>query len=402
MRNIILALFFFSGSIFFGTTSLFGGLYGGGKVYTYYSLVFTVLIGCVTMITFIKKSNKRIPLTKIKIFLLYFSLLANVTYAYYRFDCSQPTRQLLLYFLGLTTPAVFIALCTDVESITKFYKIAGYLNIYLTVCVLIAFVNNAGSGMFSEFGGTTYLTIGYTMSALFAFNIIKLFNEKKRIKKVFYVLLSIFNILMIILSGSRGPLVCVAIMFLFYFIFIKRNMVLLFIPLLLIAIVSTISTNPNYNIAFLRMSLIFQEDYGIVSSGRGALYQLAITEFLKHPLLGNGIGAFTNNFEVYTYPHNIILEIVNDFGIVGLIIFVIIMVRLASKLMQMAKQGIQSQFVVLLFLNSIAGLMISGSYMENYQFWILSIIVMTFKTKNLQGELNYQHKGNNNCSEVIL
>ena len=52
---------------------------------------------------------------------------------------------------------------------------------------------------------------------------------------------------------------------------------------------------------------------------RDYLWGTAIAEFKKHPITGNGIRYFKNKYTGY-FPHNIFLEAMADFGIIGLIV----------------------------------------------------------------------------------
>lgn len=54
---------------------------------------------------------------------------------------------------------------------------------------------------------------------------------------------------------------------------------------------------------------------------RTFLWRSAIEEFKKHPLIGNGPCYFKNKYDGF-FPHNILLESMTDFGVIGLVIVV--------------------------------------------------------------------------------
>ena len=60
---------------------------------------------------------------------------------------------------------------------------------------------------------------------------------------------------------------------------------------------------------------------------RLSLYNIAWNQFLQNPLLGIGDGALIH-FSSVSYPHNIFLEILVEFGLLGLIVFLIWFVTL--------------------------------------------------------------------------
>lgn len=64
----------------------------------------------------------------------------------------------------------------------------------------------------------------------------------------------------------------------------------------------------------------FVKDYSLITN-RLFLWRVAIKEYIKHPIFGNGPRYFVKKYDGY-YPHNIILEVMADFGAVGLVVLV--------------------------------------------------------------------------------
>lgn len=60
-------------------------------------------------------------------------------------------------------------------------------------------------------------------------------------------------------------------------------------------------------------------EYTLPMNSRAYLWSTAWNEFMSSPLLGNGLLYYQQKYES-TFPHNIVLEIMADFGLVGLII----------------------------------------------------------------------------------
>lgn len=66
-------------------------------------------------------------------------------------------------------------------------------------------------------------------------------------------------------------------------------------------------------------------DISEATSGRTILWKVAIREWLQNPLLGNGWGSFYYVWPYGTvtiYAHNEIIQVLHDFGIVGLSVFI--------------------------------------------------------------------------------
>lgn len=98
----------------------------------------------------------------------------------------------------------------------------------------------------------------------------------------------------------------------------------LFLPFILAAIL--IFTIPAKDIVTLRFdnmiaieNLNFKGDSAILS--RIEYWNLSLEVFNKSPIIGVGFGGFSSHHRIESYPHNIILEIASELGIVGLIIF---------------------------------------------------------------------------------
>lgn len=388
MRGIILLFYFFSSGIFFCTLSLFSLSYiGGGIEYSIYYLLLSSLVTIVVFVTSIKKlvqTNVKISFSQLLAITLFTILLISTIYGYYHFK-TEPSLQILKYFLAFTTPAFIIAIFSNSKDLDSFYNYLKYLNIYLSICMIFTFVKTYGNGHLSEIGGASYLLIGYTMAFLFPYNFINFINQKSLLVKQMYGALIIFNVIIIFLSGSRGALisVCVTFLLMFYLYIIKTKKAFLYTIsiLIIIAITSVIflMMNKDYNIAFLRISLLFHGDFGISSSGRDEYFEKALLQIQNSPLIGNGIGYYSNSIGRYTYPHNFVLEIANDFGAVGIIGLFIILIYSLIKSKSLIAGSPANQYLVFMLLQSLLMLTFSDSYLTSIQLWIPLTIILTFK-----------------------
>ncbi len=127
----------------------------------------------------------------------------------------------------------------------------------------------------------------------------------------------------IILTRSRGPLIAlVIILFIVYsyklLISKKYKQLapsLIVISLLVIFLIVGVGM-ADY---FIRGGASFLEE-GNVSSRIG-LYQAAWSDFLESPILGKGMGSYFHHG--HSYPHNIILELLAETGLIGFVLFII-------------------------------------------------------------------------------
>ena len=95
----------------------------------------------------------------------------------------------------------------------------------------------------------------------------------------------------------------------------------------------------------------YSEDTGIQGHGitsRGTLFKLAIKEFLHAPLLGMGPGEFSVKYNMF--PHNVILELLAETGIVGAALLLSVVVYALVKLFIAALKDKKALYVFLFFL----------------------------------------------------
>jgi O-antigen ligase len=126
----------------------------------------------------------------------------------------------------------------------------------------------------------------------------------------------------IYLTRSRGPflsLLIVAIL-IYSFNLIKSRKYRQLAPIIIILMIFSVFVLFGFNMDdyFLRGESSFLESNNI--RARLQLYFAAWDDFTSSPVLGKGVGSFYYNG--HTYPHNIIIELLAETGIVGLVIFI--------------------------------------------------------------------------------
>lgn len=135
----------------------------------------------------------------------------------------------------------------------------------------------------------------------------------------------------------------------------------------------------RYGIRSRSISLFLRDSVHL--SGRSEIYDLVINEIARNPLIGIGI-AGDRLLIGGGYVHNFFIEIIGNFGIIiGSILaiaLIIIMLRpLASK--ELIKYNMVSIWISLGFVS----LMVSGSYLESMNFWILLGLLVNFNRVSL-------------------
>lgn len=191
-------------------------------------------------------------------------------------------------------------------------------------------------------------------------------------KNFWSVIASFFMFLMIIALGSRGAAVIFVCYLLYDFLINNKRFFFIFILVgigVFLLIPYFIEFLSSLGITSRTLSLLLSGHMDS-DSGRGDIYQKCIEELMQYPLLGLGVFGDRVILNGIYYCHNIFLEIAVGFGIPlailiisGLFIWIIIRyIRFAPE-----NRG----FLVMILLAVFIKLLVSGSYLEDYDFAFL-------------------------------
>ena len=113
---------------------------------------------------------------------------------------------------------------------------------------------------------------------------------------------------------------------------------------------------------------------GLSSNGRTHSWSLAWNAFLAHPAFGIGTGSFFSISGINRYPHNLLLEVAAELGLVGL---VLVVGFLASTWLAMSRArtlqdrgDLQVAVVIALFAAALVNAMFSGDIQTNSSVWL--------------------------------
>lgn len=114
-------------------------------------------------------------------------------------------------------------------------------------------------------------------------------------------------------------------------------------------------------------------------NNRITLWSLAVEEFLKKPVLGNGFMYYQNKYGGY-YPHCVPLELLADTGLVGTVIFFGVMIFVLIKSITAAKKNKGILEVVIISLSFIPIYLLSCGFNTNvrlvFTLWLLIFIAL--------------------------
>lgn len=281
-----------------------------------------------------------IPLT------LFSMLLAVFTISYIYTPSEVYGAQKLMMLFSLTSWALIgtFVLITNKESLQKF--LVSFMSIILitSLYVLTNFFLNSND-VYSQVRigveGSNYLGLGRA-AALGALIVIflYLFNSNvKNLKKIFAMFLLGVLLLTLMLTGARMALLSLILIIVVFLmsntfklvkgdVLVNKKSIKIFfslipVPLLLIPFQDSVAT------MFLRLSTLTN------SSGHGSYTQrferfsLAFEMWKDSVFLGKGIGSYAiyfNGIDQRYYPHNILFELVSEVGVIGLLIFLVLLI----------------------------------------------------------------------------
>jgi hypothetical protein len=249
-------------------------------------------------------------------------------------------------------------------------------------------INYGNVAIIRNFASVTYLNLnGYNtmLCYMLPFLSSQLLKKNYRIEALIFWLLYIILGYIIIMNGSRAAFlnyVISIIVFAFYYIERRKS----FIKLLIITIIVFFITSYYFVDIFKFISVRFAQE-GLNDIVRIQLLSSGWKAFTESNFMGIGAGNFVPVMEyIYkqpvTAPHNFLLEIGVEYGIIVLVLFIGLFLRLWKKLKN--KDSKQLNFVVMaaLFTFPLLSIIDSGYIISLYP-WMylssLSVIANQFK-----------------------
>lgn len=261
-----------------------------------------------------------------------------------------------------------------------------------------AFLSGKNAGLTNH-----YSTNGcyVALSALYYYALFSCNKQKK------YGLLAALAVVCLLFIGKRAHLLFTIISIAIAFItreqhfsfstFINKNIKLIIVGMVsMVIIVMSANFIPQIRTTFDR--IIETKSMDDVSNGRGPLHRLATQEWARSPIIGNGWGYYTEKshetFGVeeygtdYIHAHNDFLELLCDVGIIGLIIYLVLLLKLMIRSYKERNNGSLQKFsflyIMFMVMYSLSG---TPLYLiPTYSFFILVIMEKIYE-KNRRSDL---------------
>lgn len=115
-----------------------------------------------------------------------------------------------------------------------------------------------------------------------------------------------------------------------------------------------------------------------VSTGRFKIYNMAFNEFLQSPIWGNGIGSF----DAYkgTMPHNIILQLMVEGGLIFVIPFMIIIIKGIKYIYVKGSRSDIGVFMLFIFCAGMIRLFLSYFLWGSHFCWLFVLMVLNINS----------------------
>lgn len=345
-----------------------------------------VTVGPMIILNFTYDLRKQYILAFIlEILILLVLVIEYVAYEHYH----EAISSTLISFGGIGTLGLLVG-CSRIKLTycIDYLKSFAFIGFFLSVGYLILIQGSFAYSM--RFG---YGLLPSSMAFLFFFLI-----ESKPKTKFLYLLSFSLSFVLLMAWGSRGTLLAIMLFFFIYLIK-NKNWVLLIISFLLVillwsflmdimeGIVSFVSEITGAK----KIESILKVVSGEVelmdsSSGRTVLYERSLDLFFQNPF-GNGVGYWaTDPIMNGLYPHNIFLQVASELGIIGLVALLMLLGLSAVRITLLNSDAFL--FWAMLFSITYGRLLVSSTFWERPEFWLLTGAVLFGDLKHL-GRVHY-------------
>jgi len=338
----------------------------------------TVLIGLFMIWSFLKENGKDIFVKgKYLWLIMVYMLLSMIISGNIEVNMKKFTE---MFVIGTLTYISYVYIFYKRNKI-DFFRLAVYCTIFaLFLLQLNVAANhyaapsspidfgfyrlNVGTDMYADLANTGILyathyqffgevcTIGFTLCMAF-----------KRMSLGQVIILLFFNIISIGYTGARQYLIIMFVLFAIYILLMKGNV--FGKVLIIIGGIAVVSYIMFQSVMSEYVNII--SDNGLLEgSGRAGLFETGVQLFASNPLTGVGFGGYNYYGRYDAYPHNIIVELLAEVGVIGFA-FVLSCVFFNKKgfiLLYCPKKRFIGMYIVLaFFMRSMISLSLTGNIM---------------------------------------
>lgn len=341
------------------------------------------------------------------IFILFAAtIIIHPEYMPWYFERTYGIQKQFFYPFGGIWAFLVVSLMTDEKAFIKTLELSIWL-IFFYLCFQFSVFLRLGYWQDYD-QNYKLIKVNYNMGFGYSMLFVVVFSLANAVlnKKLLYYIPSICGFFLILLAGSRGPLLCVGISVCLILLsrwqtFSTTTKKVLFLLLILFSPVFIYSLL-NYS-KLLGLFASFLSRIGIQSrtisailegelsnvSGRDKIAELTLQRIAEGGAFGNGVfgeRVVVGRIARWGYAHNIFLEIYAAFGYVGGTIAVIVLFYFII-LTAIKCRSVEKQIIFITFFGCSTKLLISDSFWFYHIFWsLLAIIVMWRQKEKEEGK----------------
>ena len=400
-------LFFAEPLIHLGYNYLFVSILGPGvtKTLSTFTVYLPLMLACIVAPRkYIKTDFLLLWILVCLAFLL--SWLVHSEYDYWYFRSDYGVWDYVLSFTNAFYSYLFIRLINDPEKIKKYLKISGWLMLlWFAYQFMQYFIRGYWYGVQGMDGSAEMqnsVSIGY--KTLF-FALLFMYDALQK-KQLTDIAASGIYPAVVLIAGSRGPLLFMGVFILLYGLLANKNtdnsrkQITKFILVFLIFVVLYFTY--NYILIFLlsvfpstgsisRILQTIQSGSFMADNGRFKIWEAAYQMILENPWGHGPMGSqpVIGKIIFAGYPHSVFLELLIDYGVIlgGFFICVIVW----GSTMLLSKKNMEWQGLFVFFFCTACQVLISMCYWSSAAFWCaLGIAMNCFKSRKYRSRMNLQ------------
>lgn len=386
-NNFLLFILFFLTFLGFYACILLLFQFGVTENTQKYTIPIRAFIGISYLYTFIKNYRYIIASSQLKLFLIFsFLYLLRVIVDLLNFEFYYlSTQDIIFYYLSFAfIPFIaIVSLKITSENLSKIVNALIYSGLLFSTLAFLLYskfigqvtrlsTNTASEEVISP------LILSYCSALVIGVNISYfLFNKHSFLKRIIIIASTLMAIVPFFLGASRGALVGLVFPFFILMLFGKSiRYYIITIFLMIVLIIGLISLDEYLGSGLLER--LFNTSQAIEQNDSSAIrvviWESSFKQFINNPIFGDKLRV--DNWE--NYPHNIFLEVLQTTGFLGFVPFVILIFQAFKICFKIFGNYRQYSWLAIVFVQSFAQNMFSGSLYIAAWFWTSMAILFAF------------------------
>ncbi len=349
----------------------------------------TVLFGSLVVISIlyrILRQGLKIPALPSKAIVPYLGLALMMLGSLLYTDATSYGTEKFLRFVTITALATFapLFLFINLAAVRRFFYT---LIIISTTMAVEAIFSSEGSFFRTAFGSNYIALARVTGMSLLAISLYFVIVGSALKKKLFWIAVATVNLVGLLAAGARGPVIAlvvtiVTIIFLSWGVKMKRSTVKVLIATAFVVLGtgSAFYLFPEEveTLRFRLQVLVAEPGGGTSAAQRLSFLNEALRAMDLSPIIGVGVGGFSTYYigqDTRLYPHNIVLEVGSELGIIGIGFLLVLVGFCLLELIRMRQRAdgnlhLLVSAILALFVYTFLNALLSGDINDNRVFFV--------------------------------